>query len=354
MTVTDRGNDGRSDVILAEVSSRKVRALLKCSTIEDVYVEFGRTLRSEGDRPEWIASRLWKASRVDRALAQPPLSTRAARPGTTHRSVVRVLSERSFNRTRLRRAVESVAKADRPGWKKADPAILESWVVEYAEGRFVAGFRISDARMRQATGAGAPRRGGGVDRAGAREQERAGALRPAVAAAMVRLAGAGSGVLLDPCCGSGAILAAARTHGFAPVGSDIARSAIEAARHNVPDARLSLGDARAVDAADASCAAVVSNLPFGKRYDALDAGGEPLDMIRWQREVLAEAARVVRPGGAVIVLTPTLASGSIPEAVRLRGRWPIRLLGQNATIWAFERSAPSPGGRVDARLGSVP
>jgi hypothetical protein len=36
---------------------------------EDVFVEVGRTLRAEGDRSGWIAGRLWRPERVQRALS---------------------------------------------------------------------------------------------------------------------------------------------------------------------------------------------------------------------------------------------------------------------------------------------
>ncbi|HLB76798.1 MAG TPA: hypothetical protein VJO72_07170, partial [Candidatus Dormibacteraeota bacterium] len=59
---------------------------------------------------------------------------------------------------------------------------IEVWISEYLPGRFVAGLRLSDVKMRQHEG---------------RLVEREGALRPTVASAMVRLAGDGAGLLLD-------------------------------------------------------------------------------------------------------------------------------------------------------------
>ena len=77
-------------------------------------------------------------------------------------------------RTDLRRQLTRAIQRDRPRWRIEDPAQIEVWVSEYAQGRFVAGLRLSDERMRQ--------RGGRV-------LEREGALRPTVARAMGLLAG---------------------------------------------------------------------------------------------------------------------------------------------------------------------
>ncbi|HEY6739917.1 MAG TPA: hypothetical protein VI076_13820, partial [Actinopolymorphaceae bacterium] len=170
--VTARGHDGRADVVACESSPGREKALLDLRTAEDVFVEFGRTLRAEGDRPTWIATRLWKPARVAKAVE---LWRRlgGGRGTPTYRVVVRVLQERSFRRTRLRTALAAVVRSGEPRWRPADPAGLELWVVEYARGKFLAGVRLSTAEMRQH---------------GGRPAERTGALRPAVAAAMVGLA----------------------------------------------------------------------------------------------------------------------------------------------------------------------
>src|SRR6266498_3694785 len=123
----------------------------------------------------------------------------------TFRVIVRTLSERSFRRTELRRALTDEVGRRQPKWRIDDPAALELWAIEYQPGRFVAGLRASDVRMRQHQG---------------RAAERTGALRPTVAAAMVRLAGEPRGRLLDPCCGSGTLLAEAQHRGWQGSGGD--------------------------------------------------------------------------------------------------------------------------------------
>jgi len=196
--VSDVGNDGRSDVILCEVTPGREADLLRLRTIEDAFVEVGRTLRSEGDRPTWIARRVVRPAQLTAGLELWRAGAGRQRARTaplTYRVVTRVLQERTWRRTQLRHAAEQVVSKLRPRWRIADPAALEVWVLEYTRGRFVAGVRLTTARTRQH---------------GGRAVERPGALRPTVAAAMVALGEPvdrrAQRVLLDPCCGSGTIL----------------------------------------------------------------------------------------------------------------------------------------------------
>jgi 23S rRNA G2445 N2-methylase RlmL len=313
--VSDVGFDGRSDVVTFEAERSDCRRLLGLRLSEDVFVEVGRTLRADGDRPDWIAGRIWRPERVRRALeVRAAVSAPAARR-STFRVIVRVTQERSFLRTDLRREFVRAIARERPDWRADDPAQVEVWSVEYRPGRLVAGLRLSDARMRQHDG---------------RAQERRGALRPTLAAAMVLLAGEPDGVLLDPCCGSGTLLAEADAVGWSARGVDIDPSAVAVARRNAPRAGVDAGDARGLALADASVAAVVSNLPFGRQY-GVDG---PMDT--WLGEVLAEVARVTRPGGRVVLLAPALPRRS-PPALRPTDRVPLRLLGTRTTLWGLDR-----------------
>jgi 23S rRNA G2445 N2-methylase RlmL len=315
--VRDTGFDGRADVILLD--SARPAGVLRLRLAEDVFVEVGRTLRSEGDDPRWVSQRIWRPERVQRALS---VWTREVRPlpaATTFRVVCRVLQERSFLRSDLRRNLTSAIRRGQQGWRTADPGAVEVWIIEYRSGRFVAGLRLSDARMRQHDG---------------RDVERPGALRPTVAAAMVRLAGPPdpSGLpLLDPCCGSGTILREAMAGGWRVTGVDSDPAAVRASRRNAGGADVRVGDAKALPFADASVGACVSNPPFGQQYRV--AG----DADAWLRAALGEMARVTRPGGYVVLLSPDIPRPLVPRQLTLAQRHPIRLLGTGATIWAFRR-----------------
>jgi 23S rRNA G2445 N2-methylase RlmL len=317
VTVGDLGSDGRSDIVLFDAAPAHAADPLTARLSEDVFVEVGRTLRSDGDRAQWIARRLWRPQRVQQALANLRTARRLGRGSVTFRVIVRVLQERSFPRTELRRHLTQAVAHDQPTWRVDDPAQLEIWVVEYSHGRFLAGLRLSDATMRQH---------------GGRSVERTGALRPAVAAAMVRLAGSPDGVLLDPCCGSGTILTEAIEQGWTATGSDIDREAVRAAGHNVPRATVSHADARSLDLPTGSVSACVSNLPFGRQFDVDE------DMTTWLTTVLGEISRVTRPGGRVVLLAPKLPRSTLPPQLHLERRHPVRVLGTPATIWTCVRS----------------
>lgn len=316
LAVTDTGSDGRADVVLFD--GTPPRSALSLRTAEDVFIEVGRTLRSDGDDPRWIARRVWKPARVRRALDVAAALGRRQHGRVTYRVVARLLQERAFLRTDLRRQFAATIRREQPDWTPADPAGTEVWVVEYRPGRIVAGIRVSDASMRQH---------------GGRAKERAGALRPAVAAAMVRQAHVikGAANLLDPCCGSGTILGEALQAGWSSVaGVDISAEAVGVARRNVPRAAIERGDARRLDAPDASVGAVVSNLPFGRQYTVDDPE-------RWLADVLAEAARVTAPGGSVVLLVPEVPRSAVPASLRVQRRLPLRLLGTKTCLWTFER-----------------
>jgi hypothetical protein len=319
----ETGGDSRADLVSFRIGRGAAFRLNDLRLAEDVFAEISAARRAA---PVRLAAALVPPAGLERALSVRASRVRPLSSAMTFRAVVRVLDESQFKRTELRTALERAIGAARPRWRIADPADLEVWAVEFRRGWFVSGLRLSDQRMRQ--------HGEG------RARQRHGALRPVVAAAMVRLASAdagrtgpradaGPGPLLDPCCGSGTIVAEAVAAGWEARGCDIDPEAVSAARANVPAADIQKGDALRLPYPDGTFGAVVANLPFGRQF-RLHVGWDGIG------PALREAARVTRPGGRVVVLVPP----PVPQqtgGLTLDSAYPIRLLGVPARIWAFDR-----------------
>jgi tRNA G10 N-methylase Trm11 len=303
--------DGRADLVFFQ-PSRGVDPTAALRLAEDVFVLLAQTT-SDGD-PQRLTSRLLHRASLERALSVWSRLVRPLGAVMGYRVIVRVLSEEHFRRTSLRSVLSAAVARHRPRWRVEDPADVELWVSELPASRFVAAVRLSDKSMRQ--------RGG-------RQVERHGALRPVVAAAMVALAGDPSGLLLDPCCGSGTIVAEASEAGWRASGSDIDQQAVDAATRNYPGAAFLRADARHLPFHDGEVAALVSNLPFGKQFDVEG------DRQVWLRSMLTEAARVTTSGGRVVVLVPS----PLPDlrGLQLKDRHDLRLLGLRTTIWGLDR-----------------
>lgn len=318
----EQGFDGRADLVFFGVRRGARFRLDELLLAEDVFVVISA---SGGGPPGRVAESLVAPDGLERALSVRSGYVGHIRSSMTFRVIARVTDESRFKRTELRSAIERAIAASRPRWRLADPADLEVWAVEHRHARFVSGLRLSDERMRQH---------------GGRASQRPGALRPVVAAAMVRLAsralrgnglpgGPAPGRLLDPCCGSGTIAAEAGCAGWRAWASDIDGEAVSATRANAPQAVVEQADARALPYREGEFDAVVSNLPFGRQFQ-VGSGREA-----WLGAVLREAARVTRPGGRVVLLAPPPLPSRAAGLV-LRDSYPIRLLGVPARIWAYD------------------
>jgi 23S rRNA G2445 N2-methylase RlmL len=341
--------DGRNDVV--SFTARGSGGLIGLRTAEDAFAEVSSVHGQE--RLGAVVGGLWNQQGLERALSAYA-GVHPLRARMTFRVVARVRSEQRFLRTELRDELVRRVLQTRSRWRLADPADLELWVLETSPSRFRLGIRLSSASMRHRTG---------------RPTERPGALRPTVAAAMAYLAHAsspdqppgtsnpapgpsdpapgpenpapGSGkvageVLLDPCCGTGTVLAEAAAQGWDPVGGDLDPAAIEATRQNLGrTARHFRADVRRLPLAGASVAAVASNLPFGRRYELK---GDPE---RWFAATLGELVRVTRPDGSIVLLVPRSPAFeralARQPAIRSTDRLDLRLLGMTTALWTFRR-----------------
>lgn len=323
--VAGTGSDGRADIVFFEADRPGRAEVLRSRLAEQVFAEIGRANRVRGGGPGAIASMVWSAEAVQRALSVWADEVRPLAGSMTFRVTALVRSEARFRRTDLRRAMAGVIAADKPRWKSADPAQLEISVIEWHDGQYVAGLCLSGRSARH----GAGQRSAARDSPGA-----SGTLPPTVAAAMIQLAGSPgparlpAGTLLDPCCGAGTILAEALAAGWTTEGNDIDAGAVEAARLTAPEASVHLGDARELLMPDDCVGTCVSWLP-GR------AGGNWQD---WAEAVLAELSRVTRSGGSVVLLAAEMPQSAVPSSLRLRRQVPIRLAGRPSSIWVFRRA----------------
>lgn len=138
-------------------------------------------------------------------------------------------------------------------------------------------------------------------------------LNPAMGRALAMASRARSGDhFLDPCCGSGTVLAERGLLGPCRLdGLDVEAAAVDATARALAGFVLQwsrpgavagavdvrLGDARALPYADGDISALATNLPFGHRL------GSPAANAELYGPMLREAARVVRPGGRIVILS---------------------------------------------------
>ncbi|HZV51222.1 MAG TPA: methyltransferase domain-containing protein [Candidatus Dormibacteraeota bacterium] len=307
-------NDGRSDVVPFSIPAG--RSLPRLRLAEEVLAQVGW---ARGELPlPCLVARLWDDARFLRTLTALP----SRRRGRSHtfRVVTRLTSERRFLRTQFRDRLVGAILRSRPRWRQADPARFELWALQTGRATYRLGLRLDEGP-------------------GARPVERPGALRPALAAALVRLAGQPGRPLLDPCCGSGTVVGEALAVGLKAIGADRSWDGIWAARLNLP-ARTCLvaADATHLPFPRHALGAVVTNLPFGRRYRV--AG----EHAAWLARAFAEFLRVVEPGGRIVLLHPHSSAfelGVLSEhRGRLRWRRPVALLGLPATIWVFDTPGP--------------
>jgi len=221
------------------------------------------------------------------------------------------------------------------GWQPAEEnAWLEIWLG--IEGNTaVCGLRLSDRTMRHRT---------------YKTEHVAASLRPTVAAAMVRLAGIGPGlVVLDPMCGAGTILAEViaianrrRARDVRVLGGDIDPNAVFCTRENlsgVGQAETARWDATVLPIATESVDRIISNPPFGKQLSTPEHVG-PLYV-----SAASEWNRVLKPGGRAVLLVGE--QDALREAIRPHGWQPtrqlkVRVLGQAAVISVWQKPESSP------------
>ena len=213
--------------------------------------------------------------------------------------------------------------AAHPGWR-LDPERPDAEVVVFVDARSaVVALRLTDPAFRHR----------GYGRAPA-------ALSPTVAAALVRLsAPAADDRFLDPCCGGGTILLERALIGLPYaelLGGDLSEYALSVARANFGPRHqpwtLRRWDARHLPLPAASVSRVACNLPFGVQSPV--AGG----VAAFTASCLAEAARVLRPGGRMVFLWPARPEVRTPPGVEAMRRVDFLLAGRPVAARVYRRA----------------
>jgi 23S rRNA G2445 N2-methylase RlmL len=174
---------------------------------------------------------------------------------------------------------------------------------------------------------------------GADRQFAPAALRPPVAHAMVRLSDPEEAdVFVDPCCGSGTIVAERLQYPYARIaGGDLSPEALKAALVNVkdrPNIDLREWDARRLPLDAGSVDKVAANLPFGVQI------GRKEDIPELYRGLLKETGRILRKGGVAVMLTECpeelLASAEAASLLCVR-TITVSLKGHRPTLFLLRR-----------------
>jgi ubiquinone/menaquinone biosynthesis C-methylase UbiE len=139
------------------------------------------------------------------------------------------------------------------------------------------------------------------------------------------------GRLLDLGCGTGWWLQRLGEAGYEPArlsGVELLQERVAAARRRVPGARIDAGDARALTLPDASCALV-------SLFTVLSglAGADDVDA------VLAQARRVLVPGGAIVIWEPRVLTAN-PDTRLIRRRALRRALGPSLRVRTITVAPP--------------
>lgn len=307
--------------------------VLTLRTTEDVYL-----LAWGSDTLTYKATDLksitqWTAKQPDwKQLFELHRAVRGAPKGKpTFHLVCQMQGEHGYRRVDALDAMAEGLRGKVPAsWQPADEnAWLEIWLT--ITGRTaVCGVRLSDRTMRHRT---------------YKREHIAASLRPTVAAAMVRLAGAAPGMtVLDPFCGAGTILAEQielarrrRAGHVRVIGGDIDPHAVHTAASNIErlgPADLCRWDATRLPLASESVDRIVTNPPFGKQLSSIE------QIPGLYRAAAKEWNRVLRPGGRGVFLVAeaqTLRNVLKDNGWHPRQELKLRILGQLATLGVWQK-----------------
>lgn len=303
------------------------RTLLELRVVEDVYLLAWGTDQLSYKAEDLERIRRWTAQDVDwdRLLQVHHAIRRKPAGKPTYRLVTQMVGEHGYRRIDAGKALARGLEGKLPAsWRPAEEnAAVEVWLSIHGA-TAVCGLRLSDQTMRHRT---------------YKQEHLPASLRPTVAAAMVRLAGAKPGqAILDPMCGAGTILAEQLALGkFRLYGGDRELSAVRAATVNLGrkgNACLARWNATRLPLPEHCVDRIVSNPPFGKQLS------RPEDIGPLYRRMIPEYDRVLRPGGRAVILVsdpPALRAATRPVSWKQVRDLRVRVLGQQAEISVWQK-----------------
>lgn len=325
----------KDDVILLQTAS-PAKDLLELRTIEDVFIV---AVRAFNIAPSANGLKQIHATVKQSPMVASALHTFTATGGRLPKvTSFRVISRATGRQEYTRKAIgDAVADAMRDGWPGRwrlveEEADVEVWTTLFSTELIVA-VRISDQTMRHR----------GPD--GGRLINRPAALRPVIAAAMIRLTEPQpTDVFLDPMAGTGTLIAERAAAGPFDrlIAGDKSREAVKALTKNLQaiggDLAIRRLDAEDLPFAEGEISKIAVNLPFGKQVN------HPDELTLLYTGAFREWVRVVQPGGLIVALASEIdrvrdVLRQFPE-LRVRGSYPIAVLGQTATMLQIERRKP--------------
>jgi tRNA (guanine6-N2)-methyltransferase len=308
-------------------SAPRPEPLALARTVEDVFALAGYRagLDNSAAALDKVRAAVRLAPYVERALAARVRLSPGARAGRRlrFRVIARVAGEHGFRRVDFQRAVErGFDERGDHSWRLAgDDADVEFWAT-LLEGEMFLAMRLVDERMRH------------------REYKvahRPGSLRSSVAAALGWLSRPGADdVVVDPMCGAGTILIE-RAHlarytmlaGFDRDAEALAASAANIGPRYRPIG-LARADATRLPMRDGSATHLITNLPWGTKY-----GSHPENRRLYPR-LFEEFARVVRPGGRMVMLTAErglMHDAAMRGLIRVESVRRVAILGAPAAVY---------------------
>lgn len=311
-------------------------ALLRLRTVEDIFLLAWGT--------DQLSYRAEDLERIQRWTTRVPNWERllhihhAIRPKPkgkpTYRLVAQMTGEHGYRRIDACKAMgRGLEGKFPPSWRHAEEnASVEFWLT-IQEATAYCGLRLSDRTMRHRT---------------YKMEHIAASLRPTLAAAMIRLAEVkANGLILDPMCGAGTILAELHEHlrgtgqRVQAWGGDMDAAALRAAGFNLRSlgrTQLVRWDATRLPLPDACFDRIISNPPFGKQLS------RPEEIKPLYQGMVREADRVLKPYGRAVLLVSDFAS--LKDAARAVNWKPVnqikvRVLGQLAMVSVWRKMPPS-------------